>query len=46
LRRPALLGRATHLHTLLYTPMRTDQAARDIRKEKTEYISDAETRRP
>jgi hypothetical protein len=22
--------------TLLYTPMRTDQAARDIRKEKTE----------
>ena len=30
--------------TLLYTPMRTDQAARDIRKEKTEYISDAAQR--
>src|SRR3954464_11951190 len=27
--------------TLLYTPMRTDQAVRDIRKKKTEYISDA-----
>jgi hypothetical protein len=27
--------------TLLYTPMRTDRAARDIRKKKTEYISDA-----
>lgn len=27
--------------TLLYTPMRTEQAARDIRKKKTEYISDA-----
>lgn len=26
---------------LLFTPMRTDQAARDIRKKKTEYISDA-----
>ncbi len=30
--------------TLLYTPMRTDQAARDIRKKKTEYISDASQR--
>lgn len=30
--------------TLLYTPMRTDQAARDIRKKKTEYISDATQR--
>ncbi|HET6867712.1 MAG TPA: SCO6880 family protein [Solirubrobacteraceae bacterium] len=27
--------------TLLYAPMRTDRAARDIRKKKTEYISDA-----
>ena len=27
--------------TLLFTPMRTDQAARDIRRKKTEYISDA-----
>jgi hypothetical protein len=30
--------------TLLYTPMRSDQAARDIRKKKTEYISDAAQR--
>ncbi|MCW2568631.1 MAG: hypothetical protein JWN54_2728 [Mycobacterium sp.] len=30
--------------TLLYTPMRTDQAARDIRREKTEYICDAAQR--
>src|SRR3954447_12833822 len=30
--------------TLLYTPMRTDQAVRDIRKKKTEYISDAAQR--
>lgn len=30
--------------TLLYTPLRTDQAARDIRKKKTEYISDAAQR--
>jgi len=30
--------------TLLYTPMRTDKAARDIRKKKTEYISDAAQR--
>jgi hypothetical protein len=31
--------------TLLYTPMRTDQAARDLRKKKTEYISDAAQRK-
>lgn len=30
--------------SLLYTPMRTDRAARDIRKRKTEYISDATQR--
>jgi len=30
--------------TLQYTPMRTDEAARDIRKKKTEYISDAAQR--
>ena len=30
--------------SLLYTPMRTDRAARDIRKKKTEYISDAAQR--
>jgi len=30
--------------TLLYTPIRTDQATRDIRKKKTEYISDAAQR--
>jgi hypothetical protein len=30
--------------SLLYTPMRTDQAARDIRKKKTEYVSDAAQR--
>nr|WP_238694232.1 SCO6880 family protein [Nocardioides daphniae] len=30
--------------TLLYTPMRTDQAARDIRRKKTEYLSDATQR--
>ncbi|HXH78387.1 SCO6880 family protein [Nocardioides sp.] len=30
--------------TLLYTPMRTDRAARDIRKKKTEHISDAAQR--
>lgn len=27
--------------TLLYTPIRSDRAARDIRKKKTEYLSDA-----
>lgn len=30
--------------SLLYTPMRSDQAARDIRKKKTEHISDAAQR--
>lgn len=30
--------------SLLYTPLRTDQAARDIRKKKTEYVSDATQR--
>jgi hypothetical protein len=30
--------------TLLYTPLRTDRAARDIRKKKTEYVSDAAQR--
>ena len=30
--------------SMLFTPMRTDQAARDIRKKKTEYISDAAQR--
>ena len=30
--------------SLLCTPMRADQAARDIRKKKTEYISDAHQR--
>ena len=30
--------------SLLYTPLRTDQAARDIRKKKTEYVSDAAQR--
>jgi len=30
--------------SLIYTPIRADQAARDIRKKKTEYISDAAQR--
>jgi hypothetical protein len=30
--------------SLLYTPLRSDQAARDIRKKKVEYISDATQR--
>jgi hypothetical protein len=42
---PILLSSgARRTFTLLYTPMRTDQAARDIRKKKTEYISDAAQR--
>ena len=42
---PVLLGSGVRrTFTLLYTPMRTDQAARDIRKKKTEYISDAAQR--
>ncbi|MGP4974923.1 SCO6880 family protein [Brachybacterium tyrofermentans] len=36
------IGRAL---SLLYTPLRTDQAARDIRKKKVEHISDAAQRR-
>ena len=36
------IGRAL---SLIYTPMRTDQAARDIRKKKVEHISDAAQRR-
>ncbi len=31
--------------SLLYTPVRADQAARDIRRKKTEYLSDAAQRR-
>ena len=31
--------------SLLYTPMRSDRAARDIRRKKTEYLSDAAQRR-
>lgn len=31
--------------TLLYDPIRSDQAARDVRKRKTEHISDAAQRR-
>ena len=30
--------------SLICTPMRTDQATRDIRKKKTEYVSDAAQR--
>lgn len=30
--------------SLICTPMRTDQVARDIRKKKTEYVSDASQR--
>jgi len=41
LARVLLFSGVRRTFTLLYTPMRTDQAARDIRKEKTEYISDA-----
>lgn len=36
------IGRAL---SLIYTPLRTDQAARDIRKKKVEHISDAAQRR-
>ena len=43
--RPLLLSSGVRrTFTLLYTPMRTDRAARDIRKKKTEYISDAAQR--
>lgn len=42
---PVLLASGVHRSfSLLYTPLRTDQAARDIRKKKTEYISDAAQR--
>jgi hypothetical protein len=42
---PVLLSSGTRrTFTLLYTPLRTDRAARDIRKKKTEYISDAAQR--
>ncbi|MFH5824725.1 SCO6880 family protein [Georgenia sp. AZ-5] len=33
-----------HTLSMLFTPMRADTAARDIRKKKTEYISDAAQR--
>lgn len=36
------IGRAL---SLIYTPLRTDQASRDIRKKKVEHISDAAQRR-
>lgn len=35
---------ARRTFTLLYTPMRADHAARDIRKRKTEHVSDAAQR--
>tara|TARA_R110002124_G_scaffold48298_11_gene142787 strand:+ start:48 stop:962 length:915 start_codon:yes stop_codon:yes gene_type:complete len=42
---PVLLSTGTQRSfSLLCTPMRSDQAARDIRKKKTEYISDAAQR--
>ncbi|EFG46783.1 hypothetical protein HMPREF0183_1938, partial [Brevibacterium mcbrellneri ATCC 49030] len=42
---PALLSTGVQRSmSLICTPMRTDQAARDIRKEKTEYVSDAAQR--
>lgn len=42
---PVLLStRIQRSFSLLCTPMRSDQAARDIRKKKTEYISDAAQR--
>lgn len=42
---PVLLSSGIHRSfSLLCTPLRTDQAARDIRRKKTEYISDAAQR--
>lgn len=42
---PVLLSSGIHrAFSLICTPMRTDQAARDIRRKKTEYISDAAQR--
>ncbi|WP_148575312.1 PrgI family protein [Nocardioides caldifontis] len=42
---PVLLSSGVHrTFSLLYTPVRADQAARDIRRKKTEYVSDAAQR--
>lgn len=42
---PVLLSSGIHRAlSLICTPLRTDQAARDIRRKKTEYISDAAQR--
>ncbi|EGD42820.1 SCO6880 family protein [Nocardioides sp. NPDC057772] len=42
---PLLLSTGVHrTFTLLFKPMRTDAASRDIRKKKTEYVSDAAQR--
>ena len=42
---PVLLSSGiSRCFTLIYTPLRTDRAARDLRKKKTEYISDAAQR--
>ena len=42
---PVLLSSGIHrAFSLICTPLRTDQAARDIRRKKTEYISDAAQR--
>ena len=42
---PVLLSTGIHRSfSLICTPIRSDQAARDIRKKKTEYISDAAQR--
>ena len=42
---PILLSTGIHRSfSLICTPIRSDQAARDIRKKKTEYISDAAQR--
>ena len=40
-----LTGGIRRAFTLLYNPIRADQAARDVRKRKTEYISDQAQRR-
>lgn len=43
---PVVLSTGIHRAlSLIYTPLRTDQAARDIRKKKVEYISDQAQRR-
>ncbi len=42
---PVLLSSGIHrAFSLICTPLRTDQAARDIRRKKTEYVSDAAQR--